>query len=377
MSHPAEHMADDEPPLELKPRPRRPFELSSGPPTPDNDAPSHVNTFPPPAAEKADSTPSRNRSFLNLTTSTLFGIYAPSGLGTDTVSPTPIGDGTQTPVDRRSFDFTRSSNTNTLPSAAFTKTSNGKITRRDTNSRPRPLVRKKTFTNFVLPTTARLTTLFITGMLYGGLISHLHDQQHLAPTAVALDRQNWAYYITWGIIGAILGEALPWADLLWAEDEDEDSITDDNTKPQRQRIRRRESWLDAVRSIGLFVGIAFAIRKLPWQSTLQLSLTLALAGPAVWYVIDRSPPAFFMSSAVAVGGTVLLLGINPNLLPGPSPMEILQGYVRSNGTNGQQQGDELVFGMFRTDSVGVAAWIASVLFVSAVCFGNLGRRLVK
>lgn len=170
---------------------------------------------------------------------------------------------------------------------------------------------------------------------------------------------------------------MPWVDTLWAEDDDdEDSIIDDN-KPQRQRMtttRRRESWLDAVRSIGLFVGIAFAIRKLPWQSTLQLSLTLALVGPAVWYVIDRSPPAFFMSSAVAVGGTVLLLGINPNLLPGPSPREILQGYVK-NGTATAGLGDDLVLGMFRTESVGVAAWIASVLFVSAVCFGNVGRRL--
>ncbi|CZT18482.1 uncharacterized protein RCC_04327 [Ramularia collo-cygni] len=371
MSHPAAHSFDEEP-LELKPRPRRPFELSSDPPTPTNDSP-NANTFPPSMDFKEGSTPSRNRSFLNLTSSTLFGIYSPSDLGTDTTSATPIGDGTQTPVDRRSFDFTRSDKSrNALPSAAFTKTSNGKITRRDTNSRPRPLTRKKTFTNFVLPTTARLATLFVVGGLYGSLISHLHDAQHLAPTAVALDRQNWPYYIVWGLIAVVLGEALPWADMLWAEDDDED-VMEDETNANATRGRRRDSWLDAVRSLGLFVGIAFAIRKLPWQSTLQLSLTLALTGPAVWYLIDRSPPAFLLSSVVALGGTVLTLAINPSLLPSPNPRELLEGVLR----NGTTRGDDLVLGVFRTDSVGVATWIASVLFVSAVCFGNVGRRLAS
>lgn len=371
MSHPAAHTDDDDH-LELKPRPRRPFELGSDPPTPTHDTPS--SSFP--STDKLQDTPSRNRSFLNLTSSTLFGIYAPSGLGTgaDTVSPTPFGDGTQTPAERRSFDFTRS---NTLPANAFTKSANGKLTRRrDTNThgkRPKPTG----FRNFLLPLLARLTALFTVGTLYGLLISHLHDRQHLAPTNVAVDRQKWSYLIFWGIVGVILGEALPWADLLWAE-EDSDSIEDDDdSKP---RTRRRESWLDAVRSIGLFVGIAFAIRKLPWQSTLQLSLTLALANPAIWYLVDRSPPGFILSTIVALGGTVFTLGVNPDLLPSPTPGEVLRGHVAKgggivNGTLEAWRNEELVLGVFSQESVGVATWIASVFFVSAVCFGNVGRRL--
>jgi hypothetical protein len=39
-------------------------------------------------------------------------------------------------------------------------------------------------------------------------------------------------------------------------------------------------------------------------------------------------------------------------------------------------GDLLVAGVFTSESVGVATWIASVLFVSAVAFGNIGRRLL-
>jgi hypothetical protein len=39
------------------------------------------------------------------------------------------------------------------------------------------------------------------------------------------------------------------------------------------------------------------------------------------------------------------------------------------------KGQDLVLGTFSMESVGVATWIASVLFVSAVAFGNVGRRL--
>lgn len=134
-----------------------------------------------------------------------------------------------------------------------------------------------------------------------------------------------------------------------------------------------------MRSIGAFVGVAFAIRKLPWQSTLQLSLTLALSNPAIWYLIDRTPPGLVLSSAISVTGTAILLGISPELVPGPSPAQLLQGHVsRHSGLNATTKSvptQDLVAGIFSQESVGVATWIASVLFVSCVCFGNIGRRL--
>lgn len=142
------------------------------------------------------------------------------------------------------------------------------------------------------------------------------------------------------------------------------------------------SWNDVVRSIGAFVGIAYAIRKLPWQSTLQLSLTLALANPAIWYLIDRSAPGFILSAIVAISSTGVLLGVNPALVPSPSPKQVLQshvgrpGSVAQNATGIVPAAEDLVLGLFSHESVGVATWIASVLFVSSVCFGNIGRRLV-
>lgn len=235
---------------------------------------------------------------------------------------------------------------------------------------------RKGFKGYFLPLVGRVLALFGTGVLYGLLISHLHDRQKLAPVAVNLDRSRWSYLATWGIIGILLGEALPWADELWSDDQEEEKS---DREGHRKLGRDMTAWMDVVRSIGAFVGIAFAIRKLPWQSTLQLSLTLALANPAVWYLIDRSPPGFIMSTIVALSGTAVLLGINPALVPAPSPWAVLQSQVAGQETLNETlqaiKGEDLVLGIFSQESVGVATWIASVLFVSSVCFGNIGRRL--
>ncbi|EME39417.1 hypothetical protein DOTSEDRAFT_47933 [Dothistroma septosporum NZE10] len=386
MSHPS----TDTPSTDLKPRPktRRPFELgsapNSAPPTPPSEAQNLTNglRLDTNSAAKMSSdangsaTPSRNRSFLNLTGSTLFGIYQPAGLETDTANPTPWGTGAQTPAgdSRGSFDFTRVA----LPEAAFQKGVDGKIRRRSTVPQQRYQASRHGFKGYVLPTIGRVLALFGVGLLYGLLISHLHDQQKIAPVAVNLDRSRWSYLATWGCIGVLLGEALPWIDSLWAED-DKHAVDDADNERTEKHARGMDAWMDVVRLVGAFVGIAFAIRKLPWQSTLQLSLTLALANPAVWYLIDRSPPGFIMSSLVAISGTALLLGISPTLVPSPSPWQVLKGGVATQGifndTFDALKSEELVLGIFSQESVSVATWIASVLFVSSVCFGNIGRRL--
>ena len=217
--------------------------------------------------------------------------------------------------------------------------------------------------------------MFGIGVAYGLLISHLHDARDMAPVKLeGLNRQGWPYLSSWGMAGVLLGEALPWLDKLWApEDEDE---MDEEPEARRRSGHGSGDWLDVVRAIGAFVGVAFAIRKLSWQSTMQLSLTLALANPALWYLLDRSPAGFILSALVSIGGTGLLLGINPALVPAPSQGQAILSQQSGNGTAASMAGEPLVLGFFSHESVGVATWIASVLFVSAVCFGNIGRRLV-
>lgn len=110
-------------------------------------------------------------------------------------------------------------------------------------------------------------------------------------------------------------------------------------------------------------------RKLPWQSTLQVSLTLALANPVLWYLIDRSKPGFILSAVVGVAGTIVLLEVNPDIVPSPAmqPQKLSLANV-----SGNQPGFE---GLSSEERIGVGTWIASVLFCSCVCFGNIGRRL--
>jgi len=107
-----------------------------------------------------------------------------------------------------------------------------------------------------------------------------------------------------------------------------------------------------VRSIGAFVGIAFAVRRLPWQSTLQVSLTLALANPVLWYLLDRSMPGLAFSSAVGVVGTAALLLVNPDFVPVPAIHQAVA-----------------------SEQIGVYTWLASILFCTSLCFGAIGRKL--
>ena len=383
MSHPPSHAAYDGPILKAPPRGRTfelPSEPSSEPPTPTSDSQT-PHLYPPKDSLDGTVTPSRTRSILNLTSSTLLGIYQPTGYGTEREEPsTPWGTGAETPVDSRNaaFDFTKSS----LPDTVLHKGPNGYSRRRRSIATPANLQHRprKGLVGYWLPLVGRETSLFAVGVLYGLLISHLHDKREVAPVKVEnLNRESWAYLSFWGVAGVLLGETLPLVDKLWAP-RDNDDIEEPEREKERRSARGSGNWMDVVRSIGAFVGIAFAIRKLPWQSTLQLSLTLALANPAIWYLIDRSPAGFLMSAVVALGGTAMLLGINPALIPSPSSTQLQRRNMAmptagNNGTINGVGSEDLVLGMFSQESVGVVIWFVSVLFVSSVCFGNIGRRL--
>lgn len=118
----------------------------------------------------------------------------------------------------------------------------------------------------------------------------------------------------------------------------------------------------------LDVMLTYAQRKLPWTSTLQVSLTLALVNPALWYLIDRSKPGLILSATIGALGTSLLSLSNPAIFPSPASS------IRNSTHNHQETADELG-GYVSRESLETAIWILSVLFCSCVCFGNIGRRL--
>ncbi|TKX22735.1 hypothetical protein C1H76_5052 [Elsinoe australis] len=386
----------------LRPRPRRPFSLTNTPDTAHSSRPSSPASREQPTSptlttggnEDSTAPPSRTRSILNLTSSTLFGIYSPTGFPEKDDPPTPFGsntpyggrsrapsqpDGAGLGIDAETWEEkTRRRRSSVLDTSA-------KRTRqRQMLRRQHSYNKKKGLKTYWLPLAGKSVALGVMGVCYGVVIGHLHDRQQIAPIKVdGIPHHSWGYLGFWGVVAMALGGLMPMIDQLWEGEEDE-TVKDDEVEgkvEKKERSRRggwAPEWNDVVRSIGAFVGVAFAIRRLPWQSTLQLSLTLALSNPAIWYILDRTPPGLVFSTTVALSGTALCLAINPELIPSPAGLgSIRSGSMMANAssTGTVPHAGELVAGMFSHESIGVATWIASVLFFSCVCFGNIGRRL--
>jgi hypothetical protein len=131
---------------------------------------------------------------------------------------------------------------------------------------------------------------------------------------------------------------------------------------------------------GRRTDLGLSQRRLPWETTLQLSLTLALANPVLWYLLDRTKSGLTLSTAIGVLGTAVLITVNPSLIPAPTAAYSRSGRIVNTtetpkSASGGPDGFTLVAGV-RSESIAVATWICSVLFCSCVCFGNIGRLLV-
>ncbi|EXJ78654.1 hypothetical protein A1O1_09055 [Capronia coronata CBS 617.96] len=343
-----------------RPIPRRPFELtptstdSSHPPSPATEAVNPDGL----ASPKPDSTPARTRSILNLTSSTLLGIYSPTGYDENREElSTPWGTGAQTPNQRQSIDDYRPRQPSSLAWP------------RDAD-KPRLKPKRKGFRGFIIPLLLQTVLLFAFGIAYGSVVTHLHKRQLITPVPVPnVERDSLYYQLSWGVFGILLGNALPLVDSLWEKagssvvsgeqttqatqlGPEIAAATEGPTSSPSSDSGLGPIWYSAVRSIGVFVGIAFAVRRLPWQSTLQVALTLALANPVLWYLIDRSLSGFAFSAAVSTIGTMVLLLVDPSFVPLPAIHQ---------PTASQQ--------------FGVYTWLASILFCTSICFGAIGRRL--
>lgn len=335
-----------------RPVPRRPFNLNFTNATPPPDEDSAPSTPPISANDlrfldprfqhqlSPDSSLSRATSFKNLTSSTLSGIYQPTTPGGDACdATTPWGTGAETPA--------------AVP-----------YTPRDRPPSPPPPAGRR-----AASLALRAALLFALGMGYGALVTRLPRLPH--PTATA-----WPYLALWGLAGVALGSLLPWFDRVW---EETFGAPREPPRPLPRRLSRHSTggtgeadWALVVRGIGAFVGIVFAIRRLPWTSTMQASLTLALANPFLWYLIDRSKPGFLLSAAVGVAGSAVVVGteVGGGVVGGWG-----RAVVAGNGTVpvGGEAGRGVLGG--REAAVETGVWVVSVLFCSCVCFGNIGRRL--
>lgn len=377
-------MSDDGPPL-FRPVPRRPFDLnltSATPPeddsTPPSPAPSDLQSFrflaaaagPPEGASL-----SRAQSIINLTSSTLFGIFSPTVEGKNRYyapgdePDTPWGTGAQTPVKRPSVDES---------TYELMKGRSSLLRRRQSTFANAPRTPPLTTTELISSLGGRAALLFLLGMGYGALVTRLRPESNLA-TALAADDTtrpgfDWLSMAFWGSAGVALGALLPWFDRVWENTfgvEGDGQVDGDDGRDEAADKRPSPStdWALVVRGVGAFMGIAFAIRKLPWASTLQVSMGLALVNPFLWYLIDRSKPGFLLSIAVGLAGSAVLLGINPDMMPTPSRP------VPRNESSGAASDPPVLGGFATKETIETGIWMISVLFCSCVCFGNVGRRL--
>lgn len=279
----------------------------------------------------------------------------------------------------------------------------------------------------VLQIAWRVALLFFCGTCYGLMVFHLQSERPGVSSingggGMHVQVRNgsgygWKYIAFWGMAGVGLGSLLPWVDGIWedvcAGHDPEEAVKeegfDDETSAQMVEVLAstaaaarnndaglRADWIPVVRSIGVFVGIAFAIRKLPWTSTLQVSLTLSLVNPVLWYLIDRSLPGLILSSLIGFLGTCFLLTLKPAYLPPPmlqtpsqaiplsqTPLSTTNPPTTHNGTmpstgiwDWRNSGlGEAMGALLDAQVIEGGIWIASVLFCSAVCFGGIGRRL--
>ncbi|EMD90921.1 hypothetical protein COCC4DRAFT_71661 [Bipolaris maydis ATCC 48331] len=332
--------------------------------------------------------PPRNPSLLNLTSSTLSGIYDESG--DQSSIETPWGTGAETPKHIFPDSQARATGIGSPDGGVslYNRARNGSaMYPPDARKRSHSIKQARQGTWKYLVIAGKFTALYVFGVMYGVIVSHIHETKQLAAIHVeGVDQKGRAYLATWGLFGVALGSLLPYVDLLWNAQSSESEIQPEGKEAEEHDPPISEQVNDVVRSVAAFIGIAFAIRRLPWQSTLQLTLTLALVNPALWYILDRSKPGLSVSLTVTSILTSLIFLSNPDVLPSPFlPASVNATHLPSTTTrnpqvkaglnNGAPMAQALFFGMISYEELAVVTWVGSVLFCSCVCFGSIGRRL--
>ncbi|EHK17046.1 uncharacterized protein TRIVIDRAFT_117849, partial [Trichoderma virens Gv29-8] len=233
---------------------------------------------------------------------------------------------------------------------------------------------------------SRALVLFVLGAGYGVLVTHLHREQGLLQLPDAgngMPQYNGSYTAMWGfaLAGVGMGALQPWVDGEWdgvfgcdgdeAEVESVESLHDED---EEQSLLETD-WALVMRAIGVFVGVAFAVRRLSWTSSSQVSLAVALANLFLWWLIDRTMPALVVSTVVGLVGTLFLLSVSPDMIRAPSTT-----FMQTNSSFYAQPHAEpamMLGGIASQETVEAGIWILSVLFCTCLCFGNIGRRLAK
>lgn len=261
-------MSDDGPQI-VRPIPRRPFNVNftratppedpSSPELP-NDA-SFGSRLLSAAWEKLGDTPgagastiSRPPSMMNLTSSTLYGIYSPTaakgdrGFAEPQDGETPWGTGAQTPIKRPSVD-----------EATYELMRDRHMKRRRSSFKAEASANTETSR---LSLVLRTSLLFVLGLGYGALVTRFQAEQNLAGGIIDPE-YNMTYLAFWGVSGVFLGSLLPWVDTFWEDAfgsaENDEAEASGEEEEEGRATATASDWTLVMRAIGAFVGIVFAI----------------------------------------------------------------------------------------------------------------------
>lgn len=134
---------------------------------------------------------------------------------------------------------------------------------------------------------ARLVSLFAVGVGYGLVVAHFHDQKIMSRGWEAIIGEHGSLYlIYWGLAGITLGLALPALDRLLKS-----AVKSGSGKSAEDT----GEWNVIVRSIGAFIGIAFAIVSLsfPSRQTPDLGNLVIDKLSTAQIILGDCPPSFF------------------------------------------------------------------------------------
>lgn len=341
---------------------------------------SHYAGLPPAAGSylTADNQVStKSKSFLNLTTSSLSGVF-----GSQMSLSELAGDSTSNSGLRSNFSIGGHVNRSLESSKAarksidvydsFLNDANRSLTRMVSNSGDKPQRGSMTFPSSansatrrqatmtrrpslpaLTPSTndvrlsisaliGRLVALFVFGIAYGELASQLYDNNEVTTKTLNILRsQNKTLYLlVWGLQGSLLGFLFPFFDWLLPEGQ--------NSWPKEGKSSSK-NWNSALRAVFAFLGLGLGVRKLPWESSEQVAALCGLVNPGLWYLLDGTRNGLILSSVTAIVGFFIFALALPSHLPQPGLTSVYAG---------------------------VAVWIASVNFSCSICFGSIGRRIL-
>jgi hypothetical protein len=99
-----------------------------------------------------------------------------------------------------------------------------------------------------------------------------------------------------------------------------------------------------------------------------------MVNPFLWYLIDRSKPGLLLSTVVGLAGSVILMGLKPDIVPMPASYSSF-GTFTGNASGSPLDPPTMLGGLASQQTVETGIWMLSILFCCCVCFGNIGRRL--